>query len=82
MLSTPVDAYHWRIFKTRLVFLNFLHELFEMFIQQIVSQLSTGAKSNQSNYIKLSHENLEGYVFSTYIVSDHITNHSIDSQCV
>jgi hypothetical protein len=46
MLSTPVDVYHWRIFKTRLVFFNFLHELFEMFIQQIVSQLSTGAKSN------------------------------------
>jgi hypothetical protein len=50
----PVDAYHWKILKTRLVFFNFLHELFEMFLQQIVSQLSMGANLIEviiSNYL-------------------------------
>jgi hypothetical protein len=59
-----------------------LYKLFQMFIHQITSQLSTGAKSEQSQYIKLTHENLEGYVFSMYILLYHITDHFIDSQRV
>ena len=71
----------WRILENRLVFL-LLHKLFQTFIHQITSQLSSGAKSDQSKYIKLTHENLEGYVFLMYILSDRIANHSIDSQRV
>lgn len=35
-----------------------------------------------SQYIKLMHENLQGYVFSMFIPLYHITNHSVDSQHV
>jgi hypothetical protein len=35
----------------------------QMFIQQIISQLSYGSKPKSQEYIKLSHENLEGCVF-------------------
>lgn len=50
-----------------------------MFIHQIISQLSSGAKKDDQ-YIRLSHENLQGYVFSRFILLYQITNHSVDSQ--
>jgi hypothetical protein len=38
----------------------------QVFIQQIISQLSSGQKSDPREYIKLSHENLEGCIFYMY----------------
>ena len=67
------------IFKKRLAYFIFIDIFSQTFIQQIISQLSSGAKTKHE-YIQLSHNNLNGCVL--YILLRSIVNNSIDSQRV
>ena len=72
-----------RGFQRKGVCLSYYQHFFsQVFIQQIISQLSSGAKSDPRKYLKLSRENLEGCVFYIFILSRYVTNAIIYSQRV
>lgn len=71
-------------FQKRVSLFYFIDIFSQIFIHQIISQLSSGAKTTQGEYIRLSHNNLNGWVLC-YLYSFEIQvycNNSIDSQRV